>query len=316
MMVFFTFLSALLLSGIAEYYSILGLASIFPGAFWPVVAMGATLGLAKLVATSWVYRNWSTAPFALKWYLTSAVVVLMMITSMGIFGYLSKAHIDSTLAAGDNVAELRIIEKQETGTKERLEYLLARAKDPSTASNKLDKQIQETQKELAEINQRKLPLLKENNKLTAEVGPIAYVAQMFFDGDNALDRAVRLVIFAIILVFDPLAVLLLIAGNITLNKQREEEEVQHIYTYENTEPPTQEELTPEEPLQKEVKDDILEVKKENVATMVENKPIVIDGTSGESIPPLDIPIFVKPTKKIEPNYDYDSTFSFRKKDKK
>ena len=94
MMVYLTFLSALLLSGIAEYYSVIGLASIFPGAFWPVIIMGGTLGFAKIVTTSWVYRNWNTAPRALKYYLTGAVVILMLITSMGIFGYLSKAHLE------------------------------------------------------------------------------------------------------------------------------------------------------------------------------------------------------------------------------
>ena len=277
MMIFLTFLSALLLSGIAEYYSIIGLASIFPGVFWPVVAMGATLGFAKIIATSWVYRNWDTAPRALKYYLTSAVVILMMITSMGIFGYLSKAHIDSTLASGDNIVELKTIEQQEKGTRERLEYLLARAKDPSTASNKLDKQIQETQKELSDINQRKAPLLKESNKLTAEVGPIAYVAQMFFEGDNAIDRAVRLVIFAIILVFDPIAVLLLIAGNISLKNRIVAEQKKTI-------------RTPVEEL--------------DIPVFTQNNTVAIDKSNIAEVKPA-------PTT----NYDYDSSFSFRKKEK-
>jgi hypothetical protein len=277
MMILLTFLSALLLSGIAEYYSIIGLASIFPGVFWPVVAMGATLGFGKIMATSWVYRNWDTAPKLLKYYLTSAVVILMMITSMGIFGYLSKAHIDSTLATGDNIVELKTIEQEENGTKERLEYLMARAKDPSTASNKLDKQIQDTQKELAEINKRKMPLLKENNKLTAEVGPIAYVAQMFFKGDNALDQAVRLVIFAIILVFDPLAVLLLIAGNISLKERIKIE--------------SQKPIQPIEPMSFDI------------PVFSQNNTVEIDKSNIAEI------------KSPETNYDYDSTFTFRKKDK-
>jgi len=96
----FTFLNAILLSGVAAYYSVIGLASIFPGSFWPVVLMGSVLESAKLVTTSWLYRNWKTAPGILKWYLTSAVAILMLITSMGIFGYLSKAHLEHSTDIG------------------------------------------------------------------------------------------------------------------------------------------------------------------------------------------------------------------------
>ena len=219
-MIYLTFLSAILLSGIAGYYSIIGLAAIFSGAFWPVVFMGSSLEFAKLVTASWLYRNWKTSPYLLKSYLTVAVVILMLITSMGIFGFLSKSHIDSTLDAGANSVEIKTLNTQEKIIKEKLEYLLARAKDPSTASNRLDKQIQDTQKELSEITRKKLPLLKEENKLTADVGPIKYVADIFFGTeDGALDKAVRLVIFMIMLVFDPLAVLLLIAGNKSLEEK-------------------------------------------------------------------------------------------------
>jgi hypothetical protein len=219
-----TFLSALLLSGIAAYYSIIGLAAIFTGAFWPIVFMGSVLEMSKLVTASWLYRNWKTAPFLLKSYLTCAVIILMFITSMGIFGFLSKSHIDSTLDAGANSVEIKNLNQQEKVAKERLEYLLARAKDPSTASNRLDKQIQETQKELKDVNNRKLPLLREENKLTAEVGPIKYVGELVYghDDDNAIDKAVRLVIMIIMVVFDPLAVLLLIAANMSLTGNKKE----------------------------------------------------------------------------------------------
>ena len=146
-MTFLTLLCALALSGIAAYYSVIGLAAIFTGAFWPIVFMGSVLEASKLVTTSWLYRNWKNCPFLLKSYLTFAVVILMVITSMGIFGFLSKAHIDSTMDAGANTIEVKTLVQQEKIVKERLDYLLARAKDPSTASNRLDKQIQDTQKE-------------------------------------------------------------------------------------------------------------------------------------------------------------------------
>jgi hypothetical protein len=221
-MIYLTFLSAILLSGIAAYYSIVGLAAIFTGAFWPVVIMASSMEFAKLVTASWVYRNWKTAPKMLLAYLTTAIVVLMLITSMGIFGFLAKAHIDSTLDAGANSVELKTLNQQQKIADDRLNYLLARAKDPSTASNTLDRQIQNTQKELSEINKKRLPLLRESNKLVADVGPIKYVADMFFEGDSAIDKAVRMVILLIMLVFDPLAVLLLIAGNISLKEKNDQ----------------------------------------------------------------------------------------------
>jgi len=219
-LIILTFLAAFLLSSIAAYYSVIGLALIFSGAFWPVVIMGSTLEFAKLITTSWLYNNWQKTNILLKSYLTAAVVILMCITSMGIFGFLAKSHIDSTLDAGANTAELKTLNSQQKIAEQRLDYLLKRAGNPETASSSIDRQIQATQKDLAEINKKKLPLLKEENKLVADVGPIKYVADIFFGtGDGALDKAIRLVIFMIMLVFDPLAVLLLIAGNITYKEK-------------------------------------------------------------------------------------------------
>lgn len=218
-----TLITAFALSGIAGYYSIIGLATIFPGAFWPVVIMGSVLECAKLVTASWLYRNWKVSPKFLKGYLTSAVIILMLITSMGIFGFLSKAHIDSTIDSGINTTELKTLATQEKIAKERLDYLLARAKDPSTASAKLDKQIQDAQKELKDISQKKLPLLKEETKLVADIGPIKYVADLIYgESEEAVAKAVRLVIIIIMVVFDPLAVLLLIAANLSLELNRKE----------------------------------------------------------------------------------------------
>ncbi len=219
-LILLTFLAAFLLSGIAAYYSVIGLALIFSGAFWPVVIMGSTLEFAKLVTASWLYNNWQKTNFLLKSYLTAAVVILMFITSMGIFGFLAKSHIDSTLDAGANSAELKTLNSQQKIAEQRLDYLLKRAGNPETATVQIDRQIQTTQKELSDINKKRLPLLKEENKLVADVGPIKYVADIFFgSGDGALDKAVRLVIFTIMLVFDPLAVLLLIAGNISFKEK-------------------------------------------------------------------------------------------------
>ena len=214
------FIIAIALSAIAAFYSVIGLAQIFPGSFWPIILMGSVLEAAKLVTVSWLYNNWSVTVRTMRYYFCIAIVLLMAITSMGIFGYLSRAHIESNIVVGANTVQLKTIETQEKITRDKLDYLLARAKDPSTASNKLDKQIQDTQAELTRLTKEKLPLMAEENKLTAEIGPIKYIAEIFYDKNDAgfIDKAVRLVIFTIILVFDPLAVLLLIASNQTYKR--------------------------------------------------------------------------------------------------
>jgi hypothetical protein len=320
-MTFLTLLCALALSGIAAYYSVIGLAAIFTGAFWPIVFMGSVLELSKLVTTSWLYRNWKNCPFLLKSYLTTAVVILMMITSMGIFGYLSKAHIDSTLDAGANMVEVKTLNMQEKIAKERLDYLLARAKDPSTASNRLDKQIQDTQKELNEITKKKLPLLKESNKLVAEVGPIKYIGDMVYgaEDDNAIDKAVRLVIMLIMVVFDPLAVLLLIAANMSMRGTPGKPIVKNGEVVGLT-PSDIPVFVPEKE-----KESTVEVDKENIAEISKLEP------EEEKVEPIKIPEDTDPftgqpiqkkrgfpnrksnAEKLEPKYDYDAEFAFKQK---
>jgi hypothetical protein len=216
--VLFPFLTAIALSGIAAFYSVIGLAQIFPGSFWPIILMGSVLEIAKLVTVSWLYNNWKETNRIMRYYFSVAIVLLMLITSMGIFGYLSKAHLESNVVIGANSVQLKTLETQEKIAKDRLTYLLQRAGDPATATRKIDNQIQETQAELKRIANEKLPLLAEENKLTAEIGPIKYIAEAFFSKDDPdfIDKAVRAVIFIIIVVFDPLAVLLLIASQQTL----------------------------------------------------------------------------------------------------
>jgi hypothetical protein len=211
------FLTAIGLSVIAAYYSVIGLAQIFPGSYWPIIVMGSVLEISKLVTVSWLYNNWSVTVQIMRYYLLTAIVLLMLITSMGIFGYLSKAHLDTNIVVGANSVQLKTLDTQEKITKERLTYLLQRAGDPATATKKIDIQIQETQAELKRISIEKLPLLSEENKLTAEIGPIKYIAELFYSKDdpNFIDKAVRSVILIIIIVFDPLAILLLIASNQT-----------------------------------------------------------------------------------------------------
>jgi hypothetical protein len=215
-------LCALIISGIAAWYSIIGLIAIFAASPLPIALMGASLEAGKLVAASWLYKNWKEAPRFLKYYLTFAVVVLMFITSLGIFGFLSKAHIESNIDVGDTAVQLRILQRQEQITEERIEFLLKKAgEDPEKISRKTADQIQQAQDELIAIQQKKLPLQKQENALMAEVGPLKYIAEAIYgkDAESHFDSAVRFVIILLIFVFDPLAVLLVIAANYTLRKE-------------------------------------------------------------------------------------------------
>jgi len=220
------FITAIALSIIAAFYSVIGLAQIFPGSFWPIVLMGSVLEVAKLVTVSWLYNNWKVTVPIMRYYFLVAIVFLMMITSMGIFGFLSKAHLESNIVVGANSVQIKTIESQEKIARERLDYLLQRAGDPATASRRIDNQIQETQAELKRLSEQKLPLLREENALMAEVGPIKYIAEALYTKEDPdfIDKAVRTVIIIIIVVFDPLAVLLLIAANQTYKSIRPKEE--------------------------------------------------------------------------------------------
>lgn len=224
--VYLPFFTAIALSAIAAFYSVIGLAQIFPGSFWPVIIMGTVLEIAKLVTVSWLYNNWKSTVLAMRYYFLIAIVFLMLITSMGIFGFLSRAHIESNIVVGANSVQLRTIETQERIATERLNYLLKRAgDDPDKITKRTDNAIQETQNELKRLSEQKLPLLKEENKLTAEIGPIKYIAEALYSKEdpNFIDKAVRTVIIVIIIVFDPLAVLLLIASQQSYRAIREEE---------------------------------------------------------------------------------------------
>jgi hypothetical protein len=245
------FLTALGLSGIAAYYSVIGLAQIFPGSYWPIIIMGSVLEAAKLVTVSWLYNNWKTTFSAMKVYFLIAVVLLMAITSMGIFGYLSKAHIEHSTSIAPLVEKVIIYEEKiksiqatiERNNKnlsqydEAVDQIMGRSKDERGAerANQIRKAQQKDrqriatenaglQKEIQKLTEEKLPLSLEVKKAESDLGPIKYVAEVVYGTQDRdiIDKAVRLVIFIIIIVFDPLAVLLLIAANQTLRKMKEE----------------------------------------------------------------------------------------------
>ena len=242
-----TFISAISISLIAAGYSILGLATLFAGAYVPIIAMGSALEVGKLVAASWLYHNWRrNIPKSLKAYLFTSIIVLIFITSVGIFGFLSKAHLDQVKPTAGNTEQITLIDKkikQEEKIIERAEKTLAQLDkaldvyiDKEYVSrglkerNKqkeerdlLNKSIDESMAKIADLNNSKSSINIEQLKLEADVGPLKYVAELIY-GDNAkdhFDSAVRIIILILIFVFDPLAVLLLIAANISLNQWRD-----------------------------------------------------------------------------------------------
>ena len=246
-----TFLSAISISVIAAGYSIIGLATLFAGAAIPIIAMGSALEVGKLVAASWLYNNWKEdVPRLLKAYLFGAIIVLIFITSMGIFGFLSKAHLDQVKPTSGNNIKIELIDKQinqqqliidrSQKTLDQLdkalevyiekEYVTRGLKERAKQEeerNALNNAINNASDKIAELTNSKAGLQLEQDKIEAEVGPIKYVAELIY-GENAqdnFDSAVRIVILILIFVFDPLAVLLLIAANISLRQWKNKREV-------------------------------------------------------------------------------------------
>ena len=250
-----TFISAISISIIAAGYSIMGLATLFAGAVIPIIAMGSALEVGKLVAASWLYNNWRNplVPKSIKAYLTSAVIVLIFITSMGIFGFLSKAHLDQVQPTSSNEIRIELIDKQiiqqeniidrAENTLEQLDRALDKYIDMEYVTRGLKERAKQKEErealnlvintaidELSKLSLAKSALELQQDKIEAEVGPIKYIAELIY-GENAkdhFDKAVRWVIIVLIFVFDPLAVLLLIAANISLRTRKEaKEEIQN-----------------------------------------------------------------------------------------
>jgi hypothetical protein len=279
---YLTLLTGLSISVVAIWYSVAGLVSIFAAAAMPIIIMGVVLEVSKLVATVWLKINWKIAPVLIRTYLVIAIVTLMFITSIGIFGFLSKAHLDQTAPVGDVIAQVNIIDdkilfEQENiqtqkdniaAARQTLSQLdsqvnetLARTRDATdnAAVNRsvnirrqqakersaLQKEIAAAQQEIetinsriADLNQQRAPIAAEVRAVEAEVGPIRYIAAMIYDNadDTAvLERAVRAVIIIIVAVFDPLAVVLLLASQYSFQhfrRVREEDQERDRPQYE------------------------------------------------------------------------------------
>ena len=241
---YITLLTALAISGVAAYYSIIGLVAIFSASVVPIAVLGVVLETGKLVSAAWLYHYWRKVNVLLKTYLISAVLVLMFITSMGIFGFLSKAHIEQTSVQSDNTLRIESIDTQIARQQkdiERAELQLSLLDDALKKYVELDavtKSInaRKGQKEerdalttiinnatntISTLTQTKYELRTKQNELVAEVGPIKYIAELVYGNSeqNTLEESVRWVIIILVWVFDPLAVLLLISANISLKEE-------------------------------------------------------------------------------------------------
>ena len=248
-------LTGLTISAVAIYYSVVGLTAIFSAAAIPIIIMGSALEVGKLVCASWLKANWERAPRFMKIYMTTAVVVLMLITSMGIFGFLSKAHNDQNLVSGDVQSKIAIFDEKIKTAKENIDadrkqlkqmdeavdQIMARSTseggaDKANAVRKsqqkdrssLAKDIETNQKLIADLNDQAAPIRAENHKVEAEVGPIKYIAAFIYGANpdaSLLERAVTWIIIMIVIVFDPLAVIMLLASQMTFSWTKEQQEL-------------------------------------------------------------------------------------------
>ena len=248
-------LTGLTISAVAIYYSVVGLTAIFSAAVIPIIIMGSALEVGKLVCASWLKANWERVPRFMKIYMSIAVVVLMLITSMGIFGFLSKAHNDQNLVSGDVQSKIAIFDEKIKTAKENIEadrkqlkqmdeavdQIMGRSSDEKGADKansvrksqqkdrvSLAKDIEAQQKLIASLNDEAAPVRAEVRKVEAEVGPIKYIAAFLYGtapDESMLERAVTWIIILIVVVFDPLAVIMLLAAQMTFAWTREQQDL-------------------------------------------------------------------------------------------
>ena len=261
-------LTGLIISAVAIYYSVVGLTAIFSAAVIPIIIMGSALEIGKLVCASWLKANWERAPRFIKYYMIISVVVLMIITSMGIFGFLPKAHNDQNLVSGDVQSKIAIYDEKIKTAKdnidanrkalkqmdEAVDQVMGRSSDEKGAEKavqirrsqqkeraRLQSEITTEQKAIAAVSQERAPIAAEVRKVEAEVGPIKYIAKFIYGekgaDENMLERAVTWIIILIVIVFDPLAVIMLLAAQMTFGWKKDEDEHLLHTTVPHTETP-------------------------------------------------------------------------------
>jgi hypothetical protein len=237
-----TLFTSLTLATTAAYFSIVGLMTIFSGAALSIAFMATVLEFGKIVSAAWLHYEWDRINNLVRAYFTGAVIILMLITSMGIFGYLSKAHIDASITGDSFSLEASILDKRLdgkqlqldnlTGRLESLDYVLqtSQPKDrnyvnkvQTTERNEINASIDLLVDDIVELNEKKMPILRQQLDQEAELGPVKYIADMIYgdDAESYYDNAVRWIILTIIFVFDPLAIMLLIVSTAAFKRERE-----------------------------------------------------------------------------------------------
>jgi hypothetical protein len=269
-------LTGLTISSVAIYYSVVGLTAIFSAAAIPIMIMGVSLEVAKLVCATWIKQHWTRVPILMKTYMCVAVIVLMLITSMGIFGFLSKAHTDQNLVSGDVGAKLAIFDEKIKTAKDNIEanrkqlrqmdeavdQVMGRSSDEKGADKAvairnaqkrdraaLARDIEANQKIITAINEESAPIRAENRKVEAEVGPIKYIAAFLYGvapDATMLEQAVTWIIIMIVVVFDPLAIIMLLAAQMTFAWNRKETDAEAHARIERELTETMEDLSIEE----------------------------------------------------------------------
>jgi hypothetical protein len=261
---YLTLFSGLAISLVAEFYSIIGFTAIFAAAQIPVIIMGIVLGVGKIAATLWLKQNWKIAHWLVRTYLLTAIAVLMGVTSMGIFGFLSKAHSDQSLVSGDVQSKIALYDEKIKTAKENIDanrkalkqmdeavdQVMARSSSETGADRavairrsqlkeraRLQSEIQAEQKAISSLSQERAPIAAEVRKVEAEVGPIKYIAQFVYgeSDKDLLEKAVTWVIIILIAVFDPLAVILLLSSQISFQNFRDRRTVKEPFNFGPTE---------------------------------------------------------------------------------
>jgi len=235
---FLALITAISIAAVAAYYSIVGLIAIFAAAAVPIAVMGSVLEVGKLVTASWLYQNWNNVSVLLKTYLTAAVVILMFITSMGIFGYLSKAHIDQGVDSKSASLVIETLESKIESEQTKIKRLektiqtldlqidrfvelgavtksLNALEDQKEDRERIQSQISSHEDTIAEFNAQISEAAFTKKSYEVEMGPLIYISELLYGSSDreVIEEAVRFVILIIIFVFDPLAVLLLVAAN-------------------------------------------------------------------------------------------------------
>lgn len=247
----FTLLVAITISTIAAWYSVIGLTTIFAGAVVPIIIMGTALEVAKITTTVWLHRYWRLAGATIKAYLTTAVIILACITSMGIFGLLSKAHLEQGVTAGGVTEKLAILDEKIKTQRDNIELARAALKQldaqvdarlsrgdseagaeravqirrgQAQERSRLSRDISNAQQEISKLTEERIPLAAQVRQVEAEVGPIKYIAALVYGGNpdsSTLENAVRWIIIMLVAVFDPLAIILILAANYGIRWDRE-----------------------------------------------------------------------------------------------